>query len=178
MRTDIGLAARFALAVRYVVVICVLVATVGITGRLLAWPLLTATLGPTAYVFAAHPRTEGARFRNAVVGHSVAIGGGLASAGLFGLWHHPSVAARGAPTLDQVAAAVMAVGVTMLVLSLAQVHHAPAAASALLVATGLARPGTPLLGLAVGLAILVVLAPLCGMIPLARRQAAQQQDKL
>ena len=58
---------------------------VGIAGRWLAWPLLTSTVGPTAYVFAAHPHSEAARFRNALIGHGVAIACGLGALALFGL---------------------------------------------------------------------------------------------
>ncbi|MGH9093458.1 MAG: HPP family protein, partial [Acidimicrobiales bacterium] len=163
-----GLARRVPTALRYMLMTGVLVGAVGVAGRFLAWPLLTSTVGPTAYVFAAHPRTATARFRNAAVGHGVAIGAGVGSLAAFGLLRHPSVSATGAPALSQVGAAALAAAVTMLCLELAGSHHAPAAATALLIATGLARPGAPLIGLVLGLAIVVAVGPLMGRIPVAR----------
>lgn len=134
---------------------------VGLTADVIAWPLLTATLGRTAYVFAAHPHTEAARLRNAVTGHTVAVLMGLASLGVFGLWDRPPAGPHG-PGISQVLASAAAVAVTVALLELLKAHHAPSAATALLVSSGLARPGRPLEGLIVGLAIVVVLGPLSG----------------
>ena len=130
-----------ALGLRYLLLTGALVGAVGIAGRFFAWPLLTSTVGPTAYVFAAHPDSEAARFRNALVGHGVAIGCGLAALAIFGLAQYPSVSETGSPSAAQVAAAVVGVGLTVFVLELAGSHHAPAAATALLITTGLAKPG-------------------------------------
>lgn len=161
-----------AVGIRYLVLTAVVVAAAGIAGRFLAWPLLTSTLGPTAYVFIAHPRDETSRFRNAALGHGVAIGVGVGSLAIFGLLHHPSVSTAGTSSLTQVAASAVAVGVTLLFLELAGSHHAPAAATALLITTGLARPGAPLVGLALGLAIVLVLGPLAAHIPFGRPEAS------
>jgi len=159
---------RLALGVRYLLLTGVLVAAVGIAGRYLAWPLLTSTIGPTAYVFAAHPRSEAARFRNALVGHAVAVACGLFALTVFGLLRHPSVSDTGSASLSQVGAAVLGTGFTVLFLELAGSHHAPSAATALLITTGLAKPGTPLIGLVLGIAIVIALGPLIGRIPIAR----------
>ena len=146
------------------------VGVVGVAGHWLAWPLITGTVGPTAYMFVAHPESETSRFGNAIIGHSLAIGAGmLVALAALGLLHHPSVSATGAPTLIQAAAAA-----TLCVLELAGSHQAPAAATALLVATGLAKPGNPLIGLVVELAIVIALGPLVGRLRLARRATAEQ----
>ena len=121
-----------------------LVGVVGLAGRWLAWPLLTSTVGPTACLFAAHPKTEPARLRNAAMGHAVAVGLGLGTFVLFGLEPHPSVSRAGMPSWRQVLASAAFVGVTMSVLELLHSHHAPAAATALLITTGMAKPGAPL----------------------------------
>lgn len=157
------------IAARYLCLTALLVWVVGLAGRWLAWPLLTSTVGPTAYLFAAHPKTEAARLRNAAIGHTVAVGLGLGAFVLFGLEHHPSVSRAGMPSWTQVLASAAAVGVTMSVLELLHSHHAPAAATALLITTGLAKPGAPLIGLVVGLAIVVTLGPLCARWPLLPR---------
>jgi HPP family len=162
-------AARLALGVRYLLFTGILVAAVGLGSRFLAWPLLTSTIGPTAYVFAAHPGSEAAKFRNAIAGHAVAIACGLGALVVFGLVGAPSVSQTGSPSLAEVAAAIVAVALTVFVLELVGSHHAPAAATVLLITTGLAKPGTPLIGLVLGLAIVIALGPLLGLIPLARK---------
>lgn len=164
-------------AARYLCLTALLVGVVGLAGRWLAWPLLTSTVGPTAYLFAAHPRTEPARLRNAAVGHAVALGLGLGALVLFGLEHHPSVSGVGMPSWRQVLASAAAVGLTMSVLELLHSHHAPAAATALLITTGLAKPGAPLIGLVVGLAIVVTLGPLCARWPLPSRDGPSTMSR-
>ncbi len=162
------MSARLTLGVRYLILTGVLVGAVGLAGRFLAWPLLTSTIGPTAYVFAAHPDTEAARFRNALAGHGVAFLCGFAALVAFGLTRYPSISTTGSPSLRQVGAAVTGVGVTVVLLELLGSHHAPAAATTLLITTGLAKPGAPLIGLAVGLAIVIALGPLVGRLPLSQ----------
>lgn len=166
--------ARMRTGIRYLLVTGVLLGAVGAAGYFANWPLLTATLGPTAYVFAAHPHTEVAHLRNAILGHAVAIMVGLATVAAFGLWHHGPISGTAGPAPVQVGATVVAAGITLLVLELAKSHHSPAAATALLIATGMARPGKPLLGLVVGLAIVLIFGPLTGR--LARPQA-RRPDK-
>lgn len=157
-----GQTGRVRLALRYLRLTGALVAVVGLLGHWLAWPLITSTVGPTAYVFAAHPESETSRFRNAVIGHTVAVLVGLWALVAFALLHRASVSQTGAPTWEQTAAAATAAGVTVAVLELAGSHHAPAAATALLVATGLAKPGPPLIGLVLGLAVVIAAGPVTG----------------
>jgi hypothetical protein len=145
-------------------------AVVGAIGWSTDLVTLTATVGPTAYVFAAHPATEVARARNAILGHSVAIGAGLASLAVFGLWVSPSVVQRGIDSWPQIGAAAVSLGVTLLLLDLLNAHHSPAASTALLVSTGLARWGHPLEGLVVGLAVVIVVGGLLGKVPILRER--------
>jgi hypothetical protein len=166
-----------ALGLRYLLLTGVLVGAVGIAGKFLAWPLLTSTVGPTAYVFAAHPGTEAARFRNALVGHGVAVACGLGALAALGLIEYPSISDTGSPSAAQVAAAVLGVGLTVFFLELAGSHHAPSAATALLITSGLAKPGAPLIGLVLGLAIVIALGPLVGRIPFARRAGSEDQPR-
>ncbi|MGH9103226.1 MAG: HPP family protein [Acidimicrobiales bacterium] len=141
---------------------------VGLVDHFSNWPVLTTALGPTAYVLIAHPRSETARARNAVVGHAVGIGAALASLAVFGLWSAPSTYRIGHASLAQAGAAAMAIGLTLALLHLLRTHHAPAAATTLLVATGLARFGRPLAGLVVGLAIVIALASVLVFVPVPR----------
>lgn len=153
---------------RYLLITGTAVGAAGVAGHWLAWPLLTSTIGPTAYMFAAHPGEETARVRNAAIGHGVGIGVGLCALAAFGLLHRPRIASTSGPTWAQLAAAAGAAGVTVLLLELAGSHHAPAAATALLVATGLARPGAPLIGLVLGLALVLVVGSTLTRLPMLR----------
>jgi hypothetical protein len=138
----------------------------GLADHLLSWPFLTAAIGPTAYFFIAHPKSSTSTVRNASIGHGVAIAAGLASLAVFGLWNAPSVATTGHLSIGQAGSAAVALAATLFILHLLQAHHAPAAASTVLVATGLARPIIPLAGLVVGLAAVIVAAPLLAAVPL------------
>jgi hypothetical protein len=140
-------------------------ALVGVIDRFGHWPLLTATLGPTAYLFAAHPNEESARRRNAIVGHGIAILSALAALAIFGLWNEPSEALLGHVQLTQAFATGAALAATLLILEIIDCHHAPAAATAVLITTGLAHPGRDLLALVCGLALLILLSPLLGWAP-------------
>lgn len=159
---------------RFALITAVLVAAIGSADDLLEWPLLTSTIGPTIYVFAAHPDSAAARTRNAVVGHATAVAAGVASLAVFGLWHAAPATRTGHVDGPQVGATVTALALTLFVLELLHSHHAPAAATAMLISTGLARPGMPLLGLATGLAVALTLSPLVTRIPLFRRKAARE----
>lgn len=147
-------------------------AVVGVAGRYLRWPLLASAIGPTLYVFIAHPTSATARLRSALVGHGVAVATALASVAAFGLWGSASMSARGYPSLRQAGAAAVALGVTLGLLHLLRTHHAPAAATSLLIATGLAGPGKPLFGLLIGLAIVIAAGPVLARVPLGRGAVA------
>jgi hypothetical protein len=72
---------------------------------------------------------------------------------------------------------VFGVALTVFFLELAGSHHAPSAATALLITTGLAKPGAPLIGLVLGLAIVIALGPLIGRIPFARNGSSVDQPR-
>jgi hypothetical protein len=93
--------------------------------------------------------------RKAALGHGAAIVCGLSALAVFGLWHHPSVAAAGRDSTAQILAQALAVGITLLLLSMLKAHHPPAAASTLLIASGIAAPGRALLGMIVGLVAVI-----------------------
>lgn len=166
-----ALGERMAVPARFLVLMSASLGIVGVAGHFLGWPLMASTLGPTGYVFASHPGSEEAKRRNAVVGHGITLAVGLFCLAVFGLWHHPFIAQQGHLVLTQVGAAALAGALTIALLEVVGAHHAPAGATALLVATGLAKPGPPLYGLVLGLAFLIVVGPeLSRRFPLARRQ--------
>jgi len=160
---------RVVVPLRFLILVGVSLAVTGVAGHFLDWPLLSSTLGPTSYVFAAHPGSEGAKRRNAIIGHSLGVAAGLFSLAVFGLWSHPSIVAQHHLVLLQVGAAALAGGLTVAGLEVARAHHAPAGATTLLIATGIAAPGPPLYGLLIGLAIIILIGPpLALYFPLAR----------
>lgn len=152
---------------------------VGFLGHALALVLLTTTLGPTAYVLLLRPHDAQARVRNAVLGHGAATVAGLGLLAAFGLWRHPSVAASHRDTAAQILAQALAVGATLLALTLLDAHHPPAAATALLITSGIARPGPPLAGMLVGLTLLIALAAALSVVTTrwSAQQAAEPEKK-
>ncbi|MEU1629167.1 HPP family protein [Streptomyces sp. NPDC020096] len=151
----------------------VLLAVVGVLGRVFGWVLLTTTLGPTAYLLLAHPDSEAAQVRNAVLGHTAATIWGLACLAVFGLWSNPSVIEQHGDSLQQIGAQALAVGLTLLALLVLNADHPPAAATALLITSGITRPGPPLYGMLVGLAIVITAAALLAKIPWLRQHTRQ-----
>lgn len=137
-----------------------LLVVVGAIGQGVGWVMLTTTLGPTAYVLLAHPESEAARLRNSSLGHAMATACGLVCLALFDLWQHPSVVEQKRDTWPQIGAQALAVGLTLLLLELVEAQHPPAAATALLITSGITRPGPPLYGMLSGLALLIAGAAL------------------
>jgi hypothetical protein len=168
--------ARFLVALRLLIQSASLVAVIGVVGHFAGLVLVTSTVGPTAYMMLAHPDEVTARVRNAVAGHGVAIGCGLACAAAFGIWQHPPMSRLGNTTLDQAGATALATALTLAALAVMGSHHAPSAATAVLVSSGIAPPGRPLYGLVTGLALVMILAPVLARLPGARRQTVELED--
>ncbi|MCX3063041.1 HPP family protein [Streptomyces beihaiensis] len=153
------LRARAVAGARLFLLAAPLLAAVGALGLLIDWVLLTTTVGPTAYLLLAHPDTLPARLRGAVLGHGCAVVVGLACLAAFGLWTHASTSSLRHESARQLGAQAVAVGLTLFFLHLVDAHHPPAAATALLITSGLARPGPALYGMLTGLALVIAVAP-------------------
>ncbi|MBO8191495.1 HPP family protein [Streptomyces oryzae] len=165
-RTDPG--PPWVAGVRLLVLSAFALTVVGLVGGGVGWVWLTTALGPTAYLLLAHPESEGSQLRSAVLAHAAAIACGLACLAAFGLWNHPSVAETHRESLRQTGAQALAVGVTLLLLTLLRAPHPPAAATALLITSGITRPGKPLYGMLAGLALVIVLSAVLARVPGAR----------
>lgn len=159
--------------VRLLVLSAVLLAATGAIGRTVGWVLLTTTLGPTAYLLLTHPDDQTARVRSSLLGHAAAAVCGLGCLAAFGLWSQPSIVEQRHDTMPQIGAQALAVGLTLLALAVLRAHHPPAAATALLIASGIARPGPPLYGMLTGLAILIATATVVARLPWLRKHAGQ-----
>ncbi|MGW5658519.1 HPP family protein [Streptomyces sp. NPDC003758] len=101
--------------------------------------------------------------RDAVLGHASATACGLACLAAFGLWNQPSGLEQHHDTLPQIGAQALAVATTLFILTLLCAHHPPAAATSLLITSGITRPGPLLYGMLTGLAIVI-----CGSALLAK----------
>ncbi|MFI1287531.1 HPP family protein [Streptomyces sp. NPDC020792] len=147
-----------------------LLTVTGVIGHLIGLMVLTTTVGPTAYLLLAHPDTEAAQVRSALLGHAAATVSGLACLAAFGLWRRPSIVEQHADTLAQIGAQALGVGLTLLALVVLDAHHPPAAATALMITSGIARPGLPLFGMLTGLAIVITSAVALAKIPWLRER--------
>jgi HPP family len=130
-----------ALGVYAGVVAAVALALAGLVGVLLHQPWLFPSLGPTIMVIAETPDQPAAHPRNVLVGHVVAVAAGWLALLVTGLRHAPSTVQAG---LDgrRVAAAVIALVLTVVVLQLLRTPHAPAGATTLIVGLGILKsPG-------------------------------------
>jgi HPP family len=153
---DAALRERLLAAIRVGALAGVTILVIGMAGQVTGWLLVTSTLGPTAYFLFVHRRHRWSSMRNAVTGHSVGLGAGLAGLWLTGNWHvGGAFYPRGLPIAFAVA---IAVALTLIILTAVGIHHPPAASTTVLVAVGLAAPGRPLAGLVLGLVALFVLA--------------------
>ncbi|MCQ4080940.1 HPP family protein [Streptomyces sp. RB6PN25] len=165
-----ALSTRLLVGGRLLILSAGLLAAAGMIGHIIGLILLTTTVGPTGYLLLAHPDTEAAQVRCAALGHLAATVCGLACLAAFGLWSRPSIAQQGADSLPQIGAQALAVGLTLLALVALNADHPPAAATALMITSGIARPGPPLYGMLIGLAIVITTAAALAKVPWLRER--------
>lgn len=167
---------RLRAGLRLFVLVGVALALLGLAGYGIGWVLLTTTLGPTAYLFfrTSSSRPPLAQMREAAVAHGCAVASALFALTVFGVWNRPAVPVLQHETLRQIWAQAVATGLTLLLLELCNVHHAPAAATALLITSGITRPGEPLYGLLISLAALIVAGPLLARTILPQDASAEE----
>ncbi len=162
---------RLEAGVRLLVLSGLVLAALGFVGHYAGWVLVTTTVGPTLYILLAHPDSKASSFRSGVVGHGCAVAVGLGVLAAFGLWNHPSVPQVGSDTPAQIGAEALSVALTLFLLALLDAHHPPSAATALLITSGIARPGPPLYGMLAGLGAVLLLGPMLAALPGAGRKS-------
>jgi hypothetical protein len=113
-----------------------LLAVVGLLGVLAGQPWLVPSLGPTAVLIAATPGHPTSRAWNTVVGHAGGLVAGFVAVAVLGAAGAPTVLADHQLVGVRVAAAALAVGLTMAIGFLLRAGHPPAAATTMLVALG------------------------------------------
>lgn len=131
--------------------------TISVVAWLTDLPLLFPALGPTAFVLFSQPFSPAAAPRSVILGHASAVAVGWASWSLVSFVCHNEVtlAMGGWPPL---VSASLALAMCCLVLVHLGCPHAPACASALIVALGAASSLSALLGMAIGVATLTAQA--------------------
>lgn len=135
-------------------------AAMGLAGVALAsgQPWVFPSLGPTAFLAFASPRSPANHPRRAIVGHALGLGAGALALGVCGLLDAPSAIAAGVdgPRVLAVGVALALTGGGMVA---ADAEHPPAGATTLIVALGLLRAPAEL---AVAMLAIVLLVVLCG----------------
>jgi hypothetical protein len=148
---------RLLVIARFLVLTATALGAVAVADHWLSWLTMAGTLGPTSYMLIAHPNSATARVRNALAGHSMAIGIGLGAVACWGGWGDAFVGSH-RPSLGQAAATALAAGLLLALLEVLDLHHAPAAATVILVASSIVPVGRPLAGLAIALAAVIALS--------------------
>ncbi|WP_203138029.1 HPP family protein [Microbacterium sp. JZ31] len=144
-------------AAAYAATLCLVVlACAGVVGLVLKQPWLFPSLGPTVMLFFESPASPSSRPANALVGHAVGLGAGIACFFALGLSGQPP-APVGGLTVAYVVAGVLSVAITTLVLSLLNMPHPPAGATTLIVSLGILTEPPQLLAMA-GAIVLISLA--------------------
>jgi hypothetical protein len=134
-----------------------LILVVGATAYFAGEPWLFPSLGPTAYLLAAYPDLPTSRAYNCLVGHLVGLASGFAAVAIFNAWDSPLVPLNDV-TLRRLGAAVLAVGLTVLLNHLLRSGHPPAAATTLIVSLGALQTARGAGLIAIGVVILVLVS--------------------
>ncbi|MFL5776452.1 MAG: HPP family protein [Chloroflexota bacterium] len=141
---------------------------VGAFGVAVGRPWLGPSLGPSAVLVAMTPAHPSARGYNTLVGHVGGLLAGFAAVVLVGAVNEPVVLTTGILTWPRVAAAVIAIALTILVGIAARASHPPAAATTLLVALGTVATLDSSLALIAGVALVALLGEVVRRLRLER----------
>lgn len=135
---------------------------VGLLGMWLDVPWLFPSLGPTIAIQAANPELPSARPWNVGAGHLIGMACGIAAVCVTGAAGEPGVAAAHALSGPRVAAAVLAVLLSMALQAAARARHPPAEATTLLFALGALQPELrSVVAVAGGVALVALLGEPC-----------------
>ncbi len=140
-------------------------------------PLIFPSLGPSAFLFFSQPTAPASSPRNAILSHGSGVLVGWGSYWLFGLCFGFDTATA------QVAAAALSLGLISALMVAANITHAPAASTTLIVSLGLMVGWQQLIAVMVGIVLLTVQSYLINRIsgivyPVWRAGPRQQGDGL
>ena len=149
--------ARRASRITWAVLSFIILAACGAIGLALVLPWLFPSMGPTVMLMFGSPEHPSARARNAAVGHAVGIAVGIGCLFLTGMNGHPSAPQAGL-TPGYVLGAALSVALTMLILQLLKLPHAPAGATTMIISLGVIATPLGILSMAGALALTILAA--------------------
>lgn len=152
----------------------VMLLVVGALGLAVGKPWLGPSLGPSAVLIAMMPSHPTARGWNTLMGHLGGLIMGFVAVLVVGAVNEPVVLQTGILTAPRVAAAVLAVALTVLAGTLLRASHPPAAATTLLVALGSVSTLDQAGALVAGVAIIALFGELIRRIRLERVAPAER----
>lgn len=132
-------------------------AIAGLVGMALHEPWLFPSLGPTLMVLTETPGEAAAAPRNVLVGHLVGVVAGYGSLAATGLLAAPPATQEGL-TAARIAAAVLSLAVTALVLQVLHAPHSPSGATTLIVSLGILTSRSDLVTLVLAVVLVTALA--------------------
>lgn len=134
-----------------------LIVILGAIGWALHMPLIFPSLGPTAYEQVEKPTSPSAKLYNVVVGHLVAMGAAFLALWVLKAWTAPIVASAGFISPLRLAAAAIAVVVTVIVTLALKANQPASLATALLVSLGSMQKGRDALAIVIAVLILAAI---------------------
>lgn len=133
-----------------------LVVSLAAIGWIAHMPFIFPSLGPTAFEQVERPRAPSSRLYNVVVGHFVALGCGFLALWLSHAWNAPVVTTAKVVPLARLAAAAIAVVLTVAATLALKANQPASLATALLVSLGSMQ--TPRDAFAIVVAVLILAA--------------------
>lgn len=121
------------------------------------WPLLFASLGPTAYEQVELPRSRSARPYNIITGHLVALGVSLCMIWVFNARHTPNIFVLGYISTQRLWASAAAVAVTAGLTQALSASQPASLSTSLLVTLGLMQTSRDAIAIVVGVLILTAI---------------------
>jgi hypothetical protein len=152
-----------------------LLLVVGLLGVLAGRPWLLPSLGPSAVLIAMTPADPASRLYNTIFGHAGGVLAGFAAVALTGAASAPGVITDGELVPARVAAAVIAIALTVALGVALRASHPPAAATTLLVALGAIDTLDKATALMMGVLILAIVGEGARRLRLERRVPAERR---
>ena len=134
------------------------IAVISLCAWLTDLPMLFPALGPSAFIVFARPFSEAAAPRSVIIGHGVALGIGLVVRCAIEATSGEQIGLEVANTLPTLLSASLALACTCFALVRLCAPHAPACATAIIIAVGAVRGWTELIAMAAAVLVLTLLA--------------------